>query len=507
MWAPRIGFAVACALMASVPVTAQNAGDPGIAFPAGYVEKLAAEMATKPFVPPTENLPEQWSKLNYDQYRDIRFRRERAVWHGQGRNFELHLLPAGWLYKQPISINVVENGRAMPVAPGNALFDFGTLAGPPPEGKVMGFSGFRINGPINRPNVFDEIAVFQGASYFRAVSKGQVYGLSARGLTIDTGEPTGEEFPFFRTFWIETPLRAARQLVVRALLDSPSATGAYTFLVTAGTPTTIDVDVKLYPRRDGMHAGIAPLTSMFLFSTVDRARISDFRPAVHDSDGLAIVNGAGEHVWRPLANPRRLQISAFGVQDVRGFGLIQRARSFADYEDFEANYERRPSAWVHPKEAWGNGHVHLVEIPSEEEIHDNIVAYWRPLEPYRKNETYTFGYRLSWPDDMPLPLDRAIVRKTFSGAANGAERKRGAIRYVVDFAGPSLAAMREPPAAALSASAGNVSKPVVQRNPLTRGIRVDFLLKPEDAELIELRLELKNGEKTISDVWLARWTK
>ena len=151
--------------------------------------------------------------------------------------------------------------------------------------------------------------------------------------------------------------------------------------------------------------------------------------------------------------------------------------------------------------------MQLVEIPTVDEIHDNIVAYWRPLEPYRKNETYTFGYRLSWPDDMPLPLDRAIVRKTFSGAANGAERKRGAIRYVVDFAGPSLAAMREPPAAALSASAGNVSKPVVQRNPLTRGIRVDFLLKPEDAELIELRLELKNGEKTISDVWLARWTK
>src|SRR4051812_5316719 len=159
--------------------------DSGIAFAPGDLELLAAKMATKPFVPPTENVHEQWAKLNYDQYRDIRFRRERAVWHGQGRNFELHLLPAGWLYKQPISINVVENGRAVPVEPETALFDFGTLAGPPPEGKVMGFSGFRINGPINRPNVFDEIAVFQGASYFRAVSKGQVYGLSARGLAID----------------------------------------------------------------------------------------------------------------------------------------------------------------------------------------------------------------------------------------------------------------------------------------------------------------------------------
>jgi len=256
-----------------------------------------------------------------------------------------------------------------------------------------------------------------------------------------------------------------------------------------------------------MQVGIAPLTSMFLFSTIDRSRISDFRPAVHDSDGLAIVNGAREHVWRPLANPKRLQISAFDVKDVRGFGLIQRARSFNDYEDLEANYERRPSAWVQPKEAWGDGHVHLVEIPSEEEIHDNIVAYWRPLGPYRKDETYSFGYRLSWPEDLPLPSDRAIVRKTLSGATNGAERKSGAIRYVVDFSGPNLARMRETPTASLSASAGKVSPPAVQHNPLTRGIRVDFLLRPEDAELIELRLELKNGNKTISDVWLTRWTK
>jgi glucans biosynthesis protein len=256
-----------------------------------------------------------------------------------------------------------------------------------------------------------------------------------------------------------------------------------------------------------MQVGIAPLTSMFLFSTVDRSRISDFRPAVHDSDGLAILNGAGEHIWRPLTNPRRLQISAFGVQDVKGFGLIQRARSFSDYEDLEANYERRPSIWVQPREAWGNGLVHLLEIPSEEEIHDNIVAFWQPLQTYRKAETYTFGYRLSWLADLPVPPDRAVVRRTFSGTSNGPERKSGAIRYVVDFSGPILANSPETPTAALSASAGNVSEPAVQRNPATRGIRVDFLLKPEDAELIELRLELKNGDKTISDVWLARWTK
>ena len=220
MRAPCIGLAIVCAMIAVPPkLAAQTRVDSGIAFPSDYVEKLAAEMATKPFVPPAEDVPEQWAKLDYDKYRDIRFRTERAVWRGQGRNFELHLLPSGWLYKQPITINIVENGRAVPVEPDNSLFEFGTLAGSPPEGKVMSFSGFRVNGPINRADVFDEIAVFQGASYFRAVSRGQVYGLSARGLAIDTGEPRGEEFPFFRTFWIETPPKGARQLVLHALLD------------------------------------------------------------------------------------------------------------------------------------------------------------------------------------------------------------------------------------------------------------------------------------------------
>ena len=494
-------------LVSADAARAQAPADRGVTFTASYVDQLAAEMARKPFAAPSASLPDQWANLGYDQYRDVRFRRDRAIWRGEGRPFELHLLPAGWLFKQAVDIHIVDGGSVQPIPPDNALFEFGTLAGAPPEGKAMPFSGLRVNGPINRAKVFDEIAVFQGASYFRAVSRGQVYGLSARGLAIDTGEQKGEEFPFFRSFWIETPAKGARHVIVHALLDSVSTTGAYTFRMSGGAPTTMDVDVRLYPRKDGMRVGVAPLTSMFLFSNIDRSRISDFRRAVHDSDGLAIANAAGELIWRPLTNPTRLQVSEFLVESVTGFGLIQRSRALAEFGDLEANYERRPSAWVEPIGSWGNGSVHLVEIPSDEEIHDNIVAYWRPVDPYRKSETYRFSYRLVWSDDIPLRSERAVVRATSSGLANGAPRKTGAIRYAVDFSGPVLAKMRELPEAVLRVSAGKVDPPVVQRNPATGGVRVDFMLRPEGAELLELRLELKAGGKIISETWLSRWTK
>jgi len=494
-----------CAILALFFAPAGAQGADVASFAANTVEELARGLAKEAFVPPQENVPEPWASIGYDQFRDIRFRRERAIWHGERRNFELHLLPTGWLYKYPVAINVVEDGIARPLQPDNALYDFGALVSQPKaDTPPIGFSGLRINSPINRPNVFDEVLVFQGASYFRGVSRGQAYGLSARGLAIDVAQPSGEEFPFFRTFWVERPARSSRQLVVHALLDSPGATGAYTFRIAGGAPTTVDVDVKLFPRRDLMHVGVAPLTSMFLFGGNNRSRMSDFRRAVHDSDGLAI-NTQGEQIWRPLANPRRLQVSAFSVQGLKGFGLIQRHRSFSDYEDLEANYERRPSAWIEPIGSWGSGTVRLIEIPSEEEIHDNIVAYWNPLEPYAKDQAYAFAYRVSWPNDAPRSRV-SVVRDTLSGPAIGAERKTGGIRYAVDFVGPDLA-NPELPKPLLSSTAGKISDPVIVRNPNTRGVRVDFMLTPGDAEVVELRLELRRGQALASEVWLSQWTK
>jgi periplasmic glucans biosynthesis protein len=477
-------------------------------FSAEQVQAFARELASKPFVTQEKRIPEPWASIDYDKHRDIRFRPEKAIWHGEGKNFELQLMPAGWLFKFPVEIFVVEDGRAKPITPDNSYFQFGSVVGQPqPADPPIGFSGLRVNGPINLPRVFDEIVVFQGASYFRAVSSGQNYGLSARGLAIDVGQPAGEEFPFFRSFWVETPSKNARELVVHALLDSPSSSGAYTFRIIGGTPTVTDVDVKLFPRRDITRIGISPLTSMFLFSGFNRSRIQDFRPAVHDSDGLSIYDAGAERIWRPLNNPMRLQESAFNVRNLTGFGLIQRKRMLADYEDLEAHYERRPSAWIEPRGSWGKGSVHLVEIPIEEEIHDNIVAFWRPEAPYKKGGVYDFGYRITWSNDVPLPWQEAVVVKTLSGLANGQERKGGAIRYAVDFVGPALKGREDGLQAVLRSSAGRVTTPVVLHNPATGGVRVDFLLNPDDADVIELRLELKNKDKSASEVWLSRWTK
>ena len=497
----------------SAPLWAQSSdekpasGSAAPTFSATYVQELARSLATKPFSPPKEHVPEPWSKVSYDQYRDIRFRSERAIWRGEHRNFELHPLPAAWLYKMPVDINIVSDGKVHPLRPDNGYFDFGkSTRAPDAATEPIGFSGFRINAPINRRRVFDEIWVFQGASYFRGVSKGQVYGLSARGLAINTAQPSGEEFPFFRAFWVETPSRSARQIVVHALLDSPSATGAYKFTIRGGAPTKADVEVTLFLRRDALHVGVAPLTSMFLFSGIDRSRVSDFRPAVHDSDGLAIADTDGERVWRPLTNPKRLQVSSFSVRDLRGFGLVQRARNYFHFQDLEANYHRRPSAWIEPMGSWGDGKVELIEIPSDEEIHDNIVAFWRPHDPYSKDQVYRFGYRISWPDDVRSD-DLATVRSTSSGLANGPDRKSGAIIYAVEFVGRTIAKLRDPPSAALSTTAGRITKPVVERNPYTKGWRVHFLFTPGESELAELRLELKDRDKTISEVWLSRWTR
>ena len=406
-----------------------------------------------------------------------------------------------------MEITLVDDGAERPLSPDNGYFDLGPLAGKLPPEARLGFSGFRVTGPLNRPLVFDEIIVFQGASYFRALSQGQNYGLSARGLALNVGKQSGEEFPFFRRFWIEKPKQRASHIVIHALLDSQSVTGAFRFQVLPGPNTVVDVQATLYPRRDLPDVGIAPLTSMFLFSGINRSRIDDFRPAVHDSDGLAVVNGWGERIWRPLNNPRRLQTSDFLDQNPQGFGLIQRAREFAHYQDLEAHYESRPSAWVEPREGWGAGTVRLLEIPSDEEIHDNIVAFWKPAQPLAAGQAHVFSYALSWPDHAPRRWPGAFVSATRAGLINGPQRKTGIIQFAVDFKGYAAGADTELPIARVEASTGAVSPPIVQPNPGIGGVRVSFGLDPKGAESSELRLALQTRDKPISETWLYRWTK
>lgn len=505
---------VACALasftvtpaLAQAPSSAPASGP--VAFTYETVQQIASQLAVKAYEAPSTAQPKGMEDLDYDQYRQIRFRRERTIWRGEGLSFELQVLPTGWLFKTPVEINIVDEGAVRPLSPDNAYFDLGPLAGKLPPESRLGLSGFRITGPLNRPDAFDEIIVFQGASYFRALSRGQVYGLSARGLAVNVGKQGGEEFPSFRRFWIEKPKQGALYIVIHALLDSPSVTGAYRFQVVPGATTVIDVQSTLYPRKDLPDVGIAPLTSMFLFSGINRARISDFRPAVHDSEGLAIVNGWGERLWRPLNNPRRLQTSDFLDQNPHGFGLIQRSRDFADYQDLEARYEKRPSAWVEPRQAaWGPGAVRLLEIPSEEEIHDNIVAYWKPGQSLSAGKAYEFNYALSWPDQAPRSWPGAFVAVTRAGLINGPQRRAGIIQFAVDFKGWAVGPESDLPVARVEASAGAVSAPVVQANPSIDGLRVSFGLDPKGATSSELRLALQVKDKAVSETWLYRWTK
>jgi len=472
-------------------------------FSADTVRQLAEKLAKTDFVKPSAELAPPFDKLSYDQYRDIRFKTDRATWRGERIDYELQLFPLGSLYNVPVEINLVQAGAVHPLKPDADLFTFGPMLARPAADTNFGFSGFRVHGPINRPDYFDEFLVFQGASYFRAVGRGNQYGMSARGLAINTARPGGEEFPLFRTFWIERPAAGATEIVVHALLDSPSTSGAYRFAISPGLPTTMDVTLTLFPRKELSYIGLAPLTSMFLFGPNSRRVSNDFRQAVHDSEGLAILNGNGERLWRPLQNPKKLQLSSFLDRDCKGFGLVQRDRSFDAFEDLEAHYEKRPTVWVEPKGGWGEGAVELIEIPTEEEIHDNIVAYWRPAKPLPASKPYSVAYRLSWGDVVPQDWGGAKVHKTWIGGGS----KPGTVRIVIDWVGPVLASSKDLPAAEVSTSTGTISEPVVQFHPYIRGVRVTFDLAPGSAEAAELRLGLRTAEKRISEVWLYRWTK
>ena len=473
------------------------------------VIELARNLARSPFAAPKAELPATLQSLDYDQYRDIRFRPEEAIWaKDAGSFFRVQLLSRGWLFEDPVEIAIVTDGKARHLAYRPELFTTGkVMQAHLPEGDI-GFSGLRALFPINHPTVFDEIAVFQGASYFRSLGRNQGYGLSARGLAIKTGDPGGEEFPAFRAFWLDRPTRGGQALVVHALLDSPSATGAYRFTIRPGFATVMEVDVVLFPRTKIDEIGLAPASSMFMFSANGRHEVDDYRPQVHDSDGLLIINGNDEHLWRPLANPKELQMSMFEDRSPKGFGLTQRDRDPADYQDFEAHYERRPSLWVEPKSDFGQGAVVLTEIPTDAEIHDNIVAFWRPHAPIAADSEYRYSYRLYWNEGPKAEHDFARVLATRRGRADPLA-PTPVRRFVIDFAkAPGKARSGHAlPTATVTASAGAIKDIVVYENALTQGYRVSFTLDPKQAKLCELRAELVFKDERRAETWVYRWTK
>lgn len=470
-------------------------------FDPSVVRQIARDTAAKPFKAPDDKLPDALKKLNYDQYRAIRFNPERALWRGEKLPFEVQFFHRGFFYANRVDIYEVINREASKVGYQPDSFSFGPNA-TPPAGVDLGFGGFRLHAPINNPDYYDEVCVFLGASYFRAVAKGQLYGLSARGLAINTGQASGEEFPQFRAFWIEKPVSGVNSIVVHALLDSESAAAAYRFTIRPGESTIFDVEMAIYPRVDLQHPGLAPTTSMFFFGPNDRKEVDDFRPAVHDSDGLAIYNGRGEQLWRPLRNPRDLQVSNFADLNPRGFGLLQRQKNFFNYQDLESNFERRPSLWVEPIGDWGEGSVQLIEIPTKEEVHDNIAAFWQPKTPLPAKGEHTYTYRLHWGADNPKPSGLAIFSRTGIGS-----RGEDAKLFVLDLLGEKLKTVDPKKLrGAVWSEKGEVRNIVTQPNPQSGGWRLSFELPIKDQTSVELRAQLTQDDQPISETWTYRWS-
>lgn len=488
------------------PAAAQQPAPAPFTFEA--VVARAREAASKPFVRPLTKLSGPFAGLKYDAFRAIRFRDDKRLFADGGRAFQMEMLPPGFSFQDRIEINVVRGGKATPLDFSTDYFEFDPSFFPFPDGQApagtaadMGFSGIRLRYPLNRPGVWDEFAVFQGASYFRAVARDCIYGLSARGLSIGTGGSDAEEFPIFSAFWIQEPQAGDRALRLSTLLDSDSVAGAFDFSLVPGAETVMQVRSVLIPRREIDTVGIAPLTSMYFFGPERRAGIDDFRDAVHDSDGLRIVNGSGERLWRPLRNPPGLQISSFADENPRSFGLIQRPRDFEHYQDAEAHYEQRPSAWVEPGEGWGKGAVMLVEIPSGDEFTDNIVVLWRPEASLVPDREYPYSYRLTWGPSQPEELPLARVVATRSGLSILDPRER---LFVVDFDLGMMAFEDVKPE--IEANAGTVSGVSIDRLPDGNVARVGFHFLPGDARSAEFRLSLASDGAKASEIWLYRWS-
>ncbi len=486
-----------------VPAVAPKGGPAGASpFDAATVRNLARELAGKSYQAPDTSLPEQFRNLDYSAYQTLRFDKSKALWRGNGSKFNVEFFHRGFLYKDRVDIFEVADGQARPVRYSTDMFDFSKVQ--PPPSDDLGFAGFRVHYPINRPDYFDEVCTFLGASYFRAVAKGQGYGLSARGLAIKTGDPGGEEFPLFKCFWLERPASGSDVLVIHALLDSPSATAAFRFTLRPGAETVMDTETVLYPRTEITQAGLAPMTSMFFFDANNRAGFDDYRAAVHDFNGLSMLSGQGERIWRALNNPKTLQISSFLDAGPRGFALAQRKRSFLDYQDLEAVYEKRPSLWVEPIGDWGQGAVMLVEIPSDREVNDNIVGFWRPKDKFVAKGEYFLAYRLHWCWEPAEDAALAQITQTRGGLSFDQKNRQ----FVVDFAGGVLQdwAADAPPELEVRADKGQIQDATLQAIPDTRAWRLSFQLSTGGEKVIEMHARLLDNDRPLSETWTYRWT-
>ena len=481
------------------------------------IQSRARDLANKPYIAPNHDSQPAWlGKLSYDQYRDIRFNPNQALWATDNLPFRAMFFHPGYLYRDPVILNEFTSTHQQQIRLAEAYFNYGPLVQKhgelPPD---CGFAGFRLHAALNTPGNFDELIAFQGASYWRALGKNQRYGISSRGIAVDTGvTDVTEEFPGFREFWLRKPEADQTQARFYALLDGPSYAGAYEFSVSPGNETLVDVRAVLFARRAVQRLGIAPMSSMFWFGENSRRHFDDFRPEVHDSDGLSIRMGTGERLWRPISNDSaKLELSSFDMEKCDGFGLLQRDRRFSSYEDAEANYHLRPSLWVEPTSDWGSGHIVLIEIPTTNELADNTVAMWQPSRVPQPGDRIEFSYRQHWTmDENPSQAGGRVVA-TRSGIHQAQPELR---TIVVDFTGNALSQASDIALAADVKAVGpgadkiKIQGVTVQTIPEDRW-RVTFQIAPaaEGAKLadlgpVELRCCLKRGDNFLTETWAQR---
>ena len=483
----------------------------GQPFSPEWLREIAQRLAREPYVPLTDARPSWLAAMDYDDYQALNnFRADHSLWAGGELPFQVRFFHLGLYFHHPVSLYEVANGVARPIAFSPEMFKYGPRVKDriPAQVGDLGFAGFRVN---SRADWDRDMFSFLGASYFRAVGASKQYGLSARGLAIDTGMDRAEEFPVFQRFWLERPAADAAALTLHALLDSPSVTGAYRFVITPGDTTIMQVETRLFPRRPIERLGIAPMTSMFQCGEDDRRIADDYRPEIHDSDGLALWTGTGEWIWRPLLNPHYIRVNSFLDDNPRGFGLLQRDREFGHYQDDAAFYHQRPSLWVEPLGHWGPGRVQLVELPTADETLDNIVAFWNPAQAVEPGQELRFDYRLYWgasPPFRPTSVAEVIATRLGAGGMPGQKKVESMRKFVIDFQGGRLGQLPRDAKveAVVAASRGEirdvVARPLQQSDPW----RCHFDLVAPGSEPVDLRCYLRDAEGALSETWLYQWS-
>ncbi len=487
------GLSLAC-----LPSAAAAAG----VFDFDDVIDRAKQLAARRFEEP-ERIPQWLLDISYDQWRDIRFKPEKSLWRDRNLPFEVQFFHAGVFYDRTVAINEIDASgvRAIPFSPSNFNYGKNEFASRVPQD--LGYGGFRIHYPIKKADYRDEVIVFLGATYFRAVGRDHVFGTSARALSVDTALPSGEEFPFFRKFWLVRPTRTATDLMIYAIADSPSLTGAYRFAVIPGAQTVVQVDVRIFLRKPVKKLGIAPATSMFFFGEEALARFDDFRPEVHDSDGVLLNLASGEWLWRPLVNPNDLLVNAFKADDPKGFGLLQRDRNFDHYQDLETRQDLRPSVWITPQGSWGRGFLEVVEIPTRADYNDNVVTYWVPEDLPPPGQPVSLSYKMFWfTDDTARPPGGRTVATRRQTVV-----ERGVHRFVVDFEGGELAQLGADTVlrAYVTVASGEGSAEIVEqqayKNSVTGGWRLAFQVRPLGNDPVELRAFLDLAGEALTETW------